>query len=104
MKKEVPKLSTKLYPWVYAEDVASKIWYLIENKNINYTSIPALGNVSDQEMARLIDLNLEKDLFENYFVPQISPEQSNDDWQPDSTFEDSLQKTIKWYKINQWAL
>ena len=102
--KALPKLSGRVYPWVYAEDVASRIWYLIENDSNNYNRMPALGNVSDYGIAQIIDEVFELNLTDGRFT-ESEPENSEDDWVPDSkNIKDAMIKTINWYKINNWAL
>jgi nucleoside-diphosphate-sugar epimerase len=100
--------STEVVPWVYAEDVASFIWYALENDDLEYI-MPPLGKISEKEMVTYINRELDKNvevvdgdgsavLISKYdYLPT--------DWVPDSTnLEEALVKTIKWFNANRWAL
>lgn len=99
------------FPWVYAEDVASLIWYVIENNLKGHIKMPALGYMSEVEIAGHVknmykldfEINVVKpetncNMVTNYDVPVIKG------WKPDSrNINDSLMKTIKWFDANRWA-
>ena len=93
-------------PWVYAEDVASLIWYLIE-KNIKGDIImPLLGNMSEIEVVNKIEQLYQKK-YPAYITNRLLVEKcisSNIDWVPDYNIEEALEKTIRWFDANRWAL
>lgn len=91
--------SDKIEPWVYAEDVASRLWFLIENsQKENKINMPALGYASKNDLIKIAN----GELLQNKNFHQ---EYSNDGWCPDSNnFLEAFIKTINWYRINKWAL
>jgi dTDP-D-glucose 4,6-dehydratase len=113
--------SSKKYHWAYAEDVASMIWYIIENspsKNKHYTPtsgghyciMPTLSCASIKDMASITKNIIEDTSKYKYttindepIVPfTISPYNS---WITDSkSIEESVRKTVQWYMMNNWAL
>jgi len=96
-------------PWVYVEDVASYIWYVIENNKTGHIRMPALGWMSEVEMANIINemydgrFTVMKNQPFSYSLTEYG-KASRTNWVPDSTsLEDSLRKTIRWYDANRWA-
>lgn len=101
-------------PWVYAEDVASLIWYIIEKNFRGGAWMPALGFMNLKTMANIVcsELGMNAKFIEvedisKYWEPlcyQYSKYEI-DGWEPDSvSLEDAIKKTISWYKANKWAL
>lgn len=96
-------------PWVYAEDVASLLWYIIENKKTGLVQMPPLGFTSEQYIADKIEALYKKGY--PIFSQQNSQHLVTDykwseieGWQPDSEDLDSvLEKTIRWFDANRWA-
>lgn len=98
--------------WVYAEDVASMIWFLIEKGAGGSFIMPSIGCASPYQIARVVnealDLNMypssencnEEDMYANNTYMS-----SLEGWKPDSeNMKQALIKTIKWFHINRWAL
>ena len=113
-KKEV-FVSTKKVPWVYGEDIASYIWYLLEHVKMPLNAMPELGMMSEKEIAEKIVgmYNLEckiKEIDERnygrgYLVSNYDLSYDNLDWKPDSeSLDQALEKTIRWFDANRWAL
>ena len=101
--------STKKLPWVFAEDVASFIWYIIE-KNITETvKMPPLGFMDTKTMVEMIFRILNKNT-KIKVIPyvggnEVYPIKPFQDWVPDSlSLENSIEKTTNWFKTNKWAL
>ena len=109
------------WPWVYAEDVASLIWYIIENDIKGEVKMPPLGFMNLETMAQLVCGELQKspkvievkedDLFpydNGFWIPLCNwPDEgyNTKDWISDSqNLESAIFKTVSWYKANQWAL
>lgn len=104
------KLGDQKIPWVYAEDVASYIWYLIENKIYGMVNMPILGKISYFEIGNLIKdifdlshtIKIEKDFKKLYLCSSYKSIQSN--WKSDHVdLKSILNKTIIWYKSNKWS-
>jgi nucleoside-diphosphate-sugar epimerase len=97
-------------PWVYAEDVASFMWYVIENMRPEVIKMPPLGFMSEKEIAEKIESLYKK----NYLISVnkehskalvVNYEWDETNWVPDSKDLDSvLEKTIRWFDANRWAL
>ena len=97
-------------PWVYAEDIASFIWFKIETETNGIINMPTLGYMSEKDIANFIlennvlsaDINIEKnnkDLVKSYSSNYEGP------WCRDTDDMYSvLDKTVKWYMANKWAL
>ena len=112
--------------WVYAEDVASLIWFVIENKIAGEIKMPRLGTIPLTNLLNILSETLEipvtineitnLDLFakENRTLvsmltggKEMPPGNSDKikDWLPDSVnLLESIKKTARWYKVNRWAL
>jgi nucleoside-diphosphate-sugar epimerase len=99
----------ELQSWVYVEDVASFIWYVIEEKKTGHIRMPALGQMSELEIANIIN-----DMYGGkYKISKNQPDSfrlveygkpSKTKWVPDSeSLKESLVKTIRWYDANRWA-
>jgi len=99
-------------PWVYGEDVASFIWYIIENRQAGVVKMPPLGFASEKYITDKIESLYQKDyLISNDICKEhndgliVNYEWSKVDWKPDSKDLDSvLEKTIRWFDANRWAL
>lgn len=103
-------VTDKLLPWVYAEDVASFVWYVIESRRSGIIRMPPLGFASEKHIAEKIESLYQKD-----YLIYIREEHNNGlivnydsdklDWVPDSKDLDSvIEKTIRWFDANRWAL
>jgi len=108
------------WPWVYAEDVASLIWFLIENRVKGQVIMPPLDWCSLEAMTRMVISALETnpvvsklhDEIESYgsgnwepIVTDYKCESSIAGWKPDcEDIEELVAKTARWYNANRWAL
>lgn len=108
-------------PWAYVEDVASLIWFIIENRISSEIGMPVLGHMNEKSICDIIieefDLDF-KIMYEKYddnldfpYVSFSNPIVSYRDytvkgWKPDSmSLEEQMRKTIKWYYVNKnWVL
>lgn len=96
--------------WVYAEDVASRIWYAIEyGVKGSVMTMPILGKASPEQINKIVDESLklgiyrEEDWCNNEDLGY--KETSSDSWEPDSnSIKQSLMKTVQWFNMNRWAL
>jgi dTDP-D-glucose 4,6-dehydratase len=109
MEDKTALVSDHIVPWVYAEDVASLIWFLIENDLNGYYRIPELGISSEIGMAKIISNVLNKDLNIEVKKDASSGLEFKSDkiegWIPDSpSLKVALEKTVGWYNVNKWAL
>lgn len=98
-------------PWVYAEDVASFIWYVLENRRTGLIRMPPLGYISEKtimEKVRLIsaaDFQIIENSVGDFDLLIKKYDFDNLDWIPDSkNLESVLDKTINWFNANKWAL
>jgi hypothetical protein len=107
---KIVSVTSDRVPWIYAEDLSSLIWYLIENPIIGVTQMPPLGLISEREIVEIIiDMYAIKCSIREVKNPNIFSmykyNKSIQNWRPDSTsLVDSLKKTIRWYNVNRWAL
>jgi len=108
------------WPWVYAEDVASLIWYIIEKEIKGEIKMPPLGFMNLETMAQIVCgelkenpkvIEVKQDVtpFDNGFWEPMCywPDKGSDleGWAPDSeNLESAILKTVSWYKANSWAL
>ena len=102
------EVSSSLAPWVFSEDIASLLWFILETKYTGYIKMPSLGHMTLKEIAEITLKTLNKnnhmkeidiDLETQYKYTHIN------EWIPDSiSLEKSLQKTINWYNVNRWAI
>lgn len=95
-------------PWVYAEDVASLIWYLIDKKINGDIIMPPLGYMSKKDIFNniknlyKIDYPCEIVINDEHIVDKYY--YSTIEWKPDYTIEEALDKTIRWFDANRWSL
>jgi nucleoside-diphosphate-sugar epimerase len=109
LNKEFITCSNISVPWVFAEDLASFVWYLLE-KNINGKIVmPKLGEMSEYNIIKMISkifqtdgkINLIDETSLMYNIDCINKIY----WVPDSNnLEESMYKIIEWYNINRWAV
>jgi hypothetical protein len=80
--------------YAFAEDVASMLWFLMENQQLGkIIHMPALGYTSP------LDMLLESS---NNFTGM--EESTVLGWAPDSKdMREAIDKTIKWYTMNKWV-
>lgn len=108
--------------WTYAEDVASLIWFAIDQNRTGEIHMPTLGRIVADDLGKLLSDTLgvpygieerQINAFEHgsdsiWAAMQMSSdgnETSVDGWKPDSvSLKDSLTKTARWYQANKWAL
>jgi len=100
--------SSKLVPWVFSEDVASFIWFLIEKRMSGFVQMPQLGYKSMCDMAKIAMETLGKKsniITIPCFLDDEYSGNSIEEWIPDSiSLEKSVIKTVKWFDVNRWAL
>lgn len=105
-------LSNEILPYIYAEEVCSLIWYLIETGNglgqentLKYTGLFSEIDLFEKikNMYELKDYIIETNnnkiddiLFEN--------EEFLKNWKSDYDINIYLNKTILWYDVNKWAI
>ena len=93
--------------WAYAEDVASFIWFVIENriKNELIYHMPIIGNLSTlTDLSVIAGNELGICSIKCKKLDTIPPDGFMK-WLPDSiSLEDAVRKTARWYGINRWAL
>lgn len=108
------EVSSKNGKWAYAEDVASFIWFIMEQdffgKQSRLMRIPHIGSFSTEDVIKDVEEVLNKKI--NYEI--VEPwknfiydydKENNVDWKPDTyNFNGNLKKTIGWYMVNKWAL
>ena len=118
--------------WVYAEDVASLIWFVIENGITGEIRMPELGSIWLEEISEMLAEIFEvKPVVEEKEIEEpfegLDPFSDKDStwtgmvtnckgtteetnkkigkWVPDSSnLKDAIIKTAKWYKVNKWAI
>ena len=109
--------------WAYAEDVASLIWYIIENDIHKEIKMPPLGFLtveeitldiikilgSSSQISRMSDYSVsDKEGLWNLEIRNYPIEDRKlvvEGWLPDSkNLETVLKKTVLWYKTNKWAI
>jgi nucleoside-diphosphate-sugar epimerase len=106
------------WPWVYAEDVASLIWYIIENNIRGIIQMPILGNASLQDISesilvhfseyapKIVEIN-KTEIFKLWRPICLTYDKFKqiDNWMPDSdNLALQIDKTVRWYKANRWAI
>lgn len=108
------KVSSKSGKWAYAEDIASFIWFIMEQDFFGEKSrlmrIPHIGLFSTEDMVKVIEEVLNKkikyDLVEPWqkFIYDYEKE-FDSEWKPDTyNFNGNLKKTVGWYIANRWSL
>jgi dTDP-D-glucose 4,6-dehydratase len=108
------KASSKSGKWVYAEDIASFIWFIMEQdffgKESKVMRVPNVGWFSTEDMVKVVEEVLNKKInYENVepwknFIYDYEQEY-NCEWKPDTyDFNGNLRKTIGWYLVNRWSL
>lgn len=111
LKQKSVSVSEEKFPWVFAEDIASLLWFVIEKKIKGHIKMPVLGYISGFEIADLIkniyklDFNIDvcDNLEQSYMVTKYE-EGVLKGWNADSKdIRSSLEKTIKWFDANRWA-
>jgi len=107
--------------WAYAEDVASLIWFVIENGISGEVAMPVLGIITLGDLANLlaeilettfettdkhIDAFSDSDSIWTAMMMECSFKTENiEKWSPDSSsLKDTIAKTARWYKVNRWAI
>lgn len=93
--------------WVYAEDVASMLWYIIENIEEPCTiEMPPLATASASGITQLVsEAVLEPPGYDGLWDHEDNPDPSWKEWKPDSaSFQEAIEKTAKWYNKNRWIL
>jgi len=108
MLKEILCVSSKQAPWINADDLASFIWFAIENKLNGFIKMPETGKISIKEMllkaSKIYNLEVNIKDTDNYSIDYIYKGDNIKEWIPDMSINDSLNNTINWYKANNWAL
>jgi hypothetical protein len=88
----------------YAEDVASMVWYLMEQPRKGIVHMPSLAEASTYDM-----LSMTSGIHGLYMEPQgpvAGPEPSTvEGWSADSpNVEEAARSTAKWHMLNRWFL
>lgn len=106
-------------PWVYAENVCSLIWFLIENGIKGQVKMPPLDWCNLERMTRIISsaLNLSPQVIgssssissynNSFWEPMVVDYRYEgsiiSEWEPDyKNIEGTLAKTAQWYNANRW--
>jgi dTDP-D-glucose 4,6-dehydratase len=100
-------------PWVFVEDVASLIWFIIETNLKGHVQMPSLGFETIENIGKMVGNIFNKspeiisvkreDLWDSVCVNYSA--KNIDRWIPDSaSLSSSIDKTIKWFMSNKWAL
>lgn len=106
-------ISPEELPWVFVEDVASIIWYVIEKQMKGLVRMPALGYYSIPELVEIISNKLSKKIETKKTLELMWPEvclfynvsSQFGDWSPENTdIKGLIENTIDWYSANRWAL
>lgn len=106
------KLSDAKIPYIYAEEVCSLIWYLIETGNglgqeniLNYTGIMSEVDLFEKikNMYELKDYIIELNNDKNNDI-MFNNEIFLENWKSDYNINIYLNKTILWYDVNKWAI
>ena len=97
--------------YAYAEDVASMLWFIMENPDVhapmdpsvpNMVRMPAIGYASPAEMVAMAHPILGWG-GHNRLSAQSQEEPMLPNWVPDSKdMADAVLKTAQWYKMNRW--
>ena len=100
------KESNRARPWVYAEDVASMLWYIIENVDKPaVVEMPPLATASESDIIQLASDAVLEHGYDGLCDPKDNPDPSWGEWHPDSaSFKEAVYKTAKWYNKNRWIL
>jgi dTDP-D-glucose 4,6-dehydratase len=125
------KLPCMATSWAYAEDVASLIWFVIENGITGEIRMPKLGSIGLKDIITIlteifetkatiddkseeayedIDAFADKDSVWRAMMMEYNrtPEETAkkiEKWVPDSSnLKDAIIKTANWYKANRWAI
>lgn len=109
LNKNTVKVYSKPISWVYAEDVASFILYLLELKKEGKFYMTPLGTKSELEIATKISslYQIKADIIEenkqNIIDDYVYTTQESE-WEPDEKNLDKvLENTINWFDKNRWA-
>jgi len=114
----------KKWPWVYAEDVASLIWFIIENNIHGTIQMPALGSASLKDISEIVLTHFTEykpkviygtesaESYDNKFwkticltYNELEHKSKIEGWTPDSNnLILAIDKTVRWYKANRWAI
>lgn len=88
--------------YAYAEDVASMIWFLIENPDHRIARMPALGYVSPFDMVAMSScVHGWQCIISDGMLGK--EESTVHGWMPDSKdIEEAVCKTVQWYMMNKW--
>ena len=105
------EINTTQIPWVFGEDVASFIWFALENKIKGTIKMPVLGHASIEQIKDIViqELNLKNIVIlpETFVWDDIVLDFKGDrtKWVSDSNnLDESFRKTIRWYIANKWML
>jgi dTDP-D-glucose 4,6-dehydratase len=96
--------------WVYAEDVASFIWFIIENNIAGNIKMPSLGKISIDNLVTTLTKILKTsdnldEISQNEIPKVLGLPENIKDWLPDSVnLLESIKKTARWFNSNRWAL
>jgi len=106
------KLDTRKRWYAYAEDVASMLWFIMENPTVripgpppipNIVRMPALGCANTADMIAMAHPVLGWGQPFTYNIYMGKEEPILPGWMPDSKdLIDAVLKTAKWYTMNKW--
>jgi hypothetical protein len=108
----VIKVSARPGPWAYAEDIASFIWFIMEQDFFGAKGkimrIPYTGVFSTEDILKVAKEELHKEITHTCTEPwknfiQDYEKERVPEWKPDTyDFNWTLRKTISWYNVNKW--
>jgi nucleoside-diphosphate-sugar epimerase len=98
-----PRMGGPSMRYAYADDVASMLWFLMEDGKRGVVRMPALGSATMDEM-----LGMAGQALGIWDAMEYKGEMEESDvpgWLPDSTgLEEAVVGTTKWYMMNTWIL
>lgn len=91
--------------YAYAEDVASMLWFLMENSpERSVVRMPALGCASPMDMMEMSSAVHGRSWGRSIESSAETGEVGIPNWAPDSVcMEEAVVKTAKWYMMNRWV-
>jgi dTDP-D-glucose 4,6-dehydratase len=104
-------VSEQMFPWSFAEDIASFLWFMIEKKSSGSVLYAPVSSTQGAEFLvgeiiktlQLTDVEINKTNSIDDLYCGEWPRLLTKEWKSDyNGFLDPLQKTINWYAANKW--